>query len=334
MTKKQKSDSQVSSIHGLVVFKGRLAQIEQEKIKTAPIIEDVDQENKIIVSYEVLPYGAGYKCSVLLENQSMAPITEIKARVKYPNSLLLKRHYPPTIRSNVPTTESGQRQINFEIDKLDKNSKQQINFYFAPLLINVKGEFLASMSYINNKGFIRALNLEPIEIKIIPITIQPKIIPSSQIADFLKIDGIKKAIKSHGIGLKTKGNLPLLYFNHMEQLLKMYNFQLIAKDDKKDNKIMWFFGNETSSNSDVLCIAQIINNKVEFLAASKNPTILVSLLTKLSNDFKTSISSTGMVSLEHIYNLECKNCGNVPNYFPEKGETIECQNCHTKQVIW
>jgi len=120
----------------------------------------------------------------------------------------------------------------------------------------------------------------------------------------------------------------------MEQLLKMHNFQLIAKEDKKDNKIMWFFGNETSSNSDVLCIAQIINNKVEFLAASKNPLILVSLLTKLSNDFKTSISSTGMVSLEHIYNLECKNCGNVPNYFPGKGELIECQNCHTKQVIW
>ncbi|MFX1453390.1 MAG: hypothetical protein ACFFCM_21325, partial [Promethearchaeota archaeon] len=194
MTKKQKKDSQISSIHGLVVFKGRLAQLEQEKIKIAPPIEDVDQENKIKISYEVLPYGAAYKCSVSLKNESMAPITEIKARIKYPNSLILTRHYPPTIKSNIPTIESGRRQINFEIDKLNENSKQIINFYFAPLVINVKGEFITSMSYINNKGFIRALNLEPIEIKIAPITIQPKIIPSSQIADFLKIDGIKKAI--------------------------------------------------------------------------------------------------------------------------------------------
>lgn len=330
MTQKQKNKSQ---IHGLVVFKGRLAQGKQEQIEIAPPIEDIDQENKIKLSCEFRPSGASYRCSILLENESMAPITEIKARIKYPNLLVLTRHYPPAIKRSEPKIESGMKQINFEVEKLNENSVQQISFYFIPLIINVKGDILASTSYINNKGFIRALNLEPIEIKIDPISIQPKIIPSSQIGVFLKIEGLEKAIKSHGIGigLKKKANLDL-YFSHAEKLLKMHNFQLITKDNEQ--KIIWFFGNEFESQEDILVIVQLVYSKIEFLAASKNASILVSLLTKLSNDFKGSIASTGLVSIDQIYNLECKNCGNILNSFPEKGMEIECQNCNTKQVVW
>ena len=330
MTQKPKKKSQ---IHGLVVFKGRLAQGKQVQIEIAPPTEDVDQENKIKLSCEFRPSGASYRCSISLENESMAPITEIKARIKYPNLLVLTRHYPPTIKRSEPKIESGMKQLNFEVEKLNEKSIQQINFYFIPLIINVKGDILASTSYINNKGFIRALNLEPIEIKIDPISIQPKIIPSSQIGVFLKIEGLKKAIKSHGIGIGQKKKVNLdLYFSRAEQLLKMHNFQLITKDNEQ--KIIWFFGNELESQEDILVIVQLVYSKIEFLAASKNASILVSLLTKLSNDFKGSIAGAGLVSIDQIYSLECKNCGNVLNSFPEKGMEIECQNCNAKQVVW
>ena len=330
MTKKQKNVS--TGIHDLVVFKGRMAQgTKQEDIQIATPIQDIDQENKIKLSSEIVPFGAVYRFSILIVNESMAPITEIKTRIKYSNLLSLTRHYPPVLKISPPKIESGVKVINFEIDRLNENSKQQINFYFDPLIINVKIETSASTSYINNKGFIRALNLKPIEIKIVPITIGPKIIPSSQVRDFLNIEGIKKGIKSHGIGRMGKADLAL-YFSHIEQLLKMHNFQLVTKDEK--NRIAWFFGMDLDTHLNILVIGQVISNKVEFLAASKNPSILIAVLTKLSNDFKTSISSTGLVSVDQIYNLECKNCGNVLPSFPAKGDAVECQNCHIKQVVW
>ena len=35
-----------------------------------------------------------------------------------------------------------------------------------------------------------------------------------------------------------------------------------------------------------------------------------------------------------IQRLECKNCGAILSYFPQKSQSIECQNCNYEQTIW
>ncbi|MFW9818946.1 MAG: hypothetical protein ACFFE5_05000, partial [Candidatus Thorarchaeota archaeon] len=111
------------------------------------------------------------------------------------------------------------------------------------------------------------------------------------------------------------------------------NFQLVAKDLNK--KIMWYFGTESLIKEDVLVICQIVSNKIEFIASSLNHFLLVSLLIQISNDFKDQLISNGIVkSKDDIYELECRNCGAIFPYFPQKNEPVVCKNCNYEQIIW
>lgn len=320
-----------SKIHGLVILKG--ASTKEKSDESTYSFESVDQENKIKLTHELMPFGSTYRYSILLINESLAPITEIKARIKFPQFLALSRIFPPTISINPPQLdESGDTQINLEIDELSENSKKQINFYLNPMKLNNKGELSTYLTFVNNKDFVRVLNSDEINIDISPLKIEPKIIPSSKISEFLKIEGIKKGIKSLGIATKGKLNSDL-YFDHIEQLLGIHKFQLIAKDDKK--RISWFYGTDLTSKSDILVIGQIVSNKIEFLAASQNHPVVISLLSILSSEFKNRILSIAKIkSIDQIHDLECKYCGGVFDRFPAKGESIECQNCHREQIIW
>ncbi|MFX1338516.1 MAG: hypothetical protein ACFFDK_07890 [Promethearchaeota archaeon] len=319
-----------SKIHGLVLFKG--PQDKEKSDESTYSFERVDQENKIKMSHELVPFGTSYRYGILLVNESMAPITEIKARIKFPEFLIVTRINPTTISISPQSNESGAKQINFEIDELSENSKNQINLYFKPLLLNKKGKISTNVSFVNNKDFIRVLDSEPAEINIVEPKIEGKIIPSSKIVAFLNTKGIKKTIKSLGIATKEKEDMNL-YFNHIEQLMGLHKFQLITKDENK--KIAWFYGMDLNTKEDVLVIGQIVSNKIEFLAASQHHSGLISLLTMLSNEFKKRILSIGKIkSIEDIYELECKYCGGVFDRFPAKGESIECKNCSRVQTIW
>jgi len=328
LPKNQKNDSQ---IQGLIVFKGKLAQIKTREIIEEKKQQEVDQENKIKLLSELIPFGALYRYSILFVNESLAPITEIRARVKFPELLFLIRHYPLSIIFSTSKIGIDETQITFEIDSLDGNSKLQISLYFTLADINVKGEIMLSTSFINNKGFIRTLNVDPTILKLQPFRFEQKNIPSEEIGAFLRLEDMKKAVKSMGVGIKKKPNLDL-FFNHATQLIKLHNFKLITKDEK--NRIAWFFAHELESNEDILVISQIVSNKVEFLATSKDPSLLVSFLSNLSTDFKKSISSTGVVAIDQIFNLECKFCGNILPSFPKKGDSIECLKCNNEQVVW
>ena len=321
-----------SKIHGLVILKG--APVKEKSDESTYTFESVDQRNKINLTHELVPFGAYYRYSVLLVNESLAPITEIKVRIKFPEFLTLTRVSPTTISIAPQLDGSGAKQINLEIDELSETSKNQINLHFKPLLLNKKGEIHTNVTYVNNKDFIRVLDSDPAEINIIEPEIEGKIIPSSKIAGFLKTKGIKKAIKSLGIATKGKKNMDL-YFDHIEQLMGLHKFQLITKDDNK--KIAWFFGMDLNTKEDILVIGQIVSNKIEFLAASQHHPGLISLLTMLSNEFKKRILSIGKIkSIDNIYELECKYCGAVFDRFPKKGESIECKNknCNRSQTVW
>jgi hypothetical protein len=320
-----------SKIHGLVIFKGMA--VPQKTEESTYSFESVDQENKIKFVHELAPFTASYRYSIMLVNESAAPISDVKVRVKYPKFFSLSRVTPPSISIGVPKVDASDiSQVNFEIDKLSENSQKLVSFYLVPIISGVKGKIVSSLTFVNNKDYVRVLNSNPVDIKLKEITITPKTISSSEIQNFLKNEGIKKAIKSFGIASKAKSNSNL-YFNYIEQQLGMNKFQLIAKDEKK--KISWYFGTDTDSNEDILIIGQITSNKVEFLGASNNHESLISILTVLSNQFKNHLLSTNLIdSFDDVYNLECKYCGGILQKFPKKGESIECVNCKKEQKVW
>ena len=89
------------------------------------------------------------------------------------------------------------------------------------------------------------------------------------------------------------------------------------------------------SGKDVLIICQVLDRKIEWLAASSNPHLLISLLTKFITVFEKDMIILGQIeSDEQIYTLECKYCGNILAYFPLKGESIECNKCNYEQIVW
>jgi len=185
---------------------------------------------------------------------------------------------------------------------------------------------------VNNKDFVRVLNSESCEIELEKITIMPKIIPSSYIREFSQIPGMKRAIKSIGIGTQGEGN-PDLYFDLLEQVFLKNSLQRIARDPQKN--ILWYFGSDLESRDDVLVIGQITSNKVEIMGTSKNHHVLISFLTIFTNEFKELILVEEIVnSLNHIYDLECKYCGAILPYFSKKDEEIKCVKCKYKQIVW
>ncbi len=332
MVKKRKKENK---IHGLVLLKTETVQKKSIPERTYKV-EDVDQENKIKLYFNLVPSGSLYRYSILLINESLAPIVEVKIKVKIPNFLELKRYSPTNIDISFPSSdERGFSLINMEIDELNEKSRTQLNLYFTPESLDKKGPLNTVITYVNNKDFVRVIDSEPMEIIINPLNIQPKIIASTEISIFLKLEGIKKVIKSLGIANVIENDTTLnLFFNHVNLILQNHEFQLIAIDNEK--RVAWYYGTDLESRKDILIIGQIVSNKIEFLAASQNHQILIPLLIILSKEFKKHILNIGDIigNVEQIYNVECKYCGTVLPYFPKKGVSIECKNCHKEQVLW
>jgi len=294
--------------------------------------ETVDQEDKIKLLTDFRPYGGHYVLSLQISNESFAPISDVKVKISFPLFFTIIRSYPPTLYIPESFEEEGMSKVNIEFDELNERSSKKINLHFAPLSLGNEGEIRTIVTYVNNKDYVRVIDSDPVSIILDKITINPKIIPSSYIREFSQIPGMKKAIISLGVGISSKGD-PGFYFTILEQVFLRNNLQLIAKD--ADKKILWFFGSDLESRNDVLVVGQIVSDKVEIIASSKNHHVLISFLTLFSNEFKEQILISELAtSLDQIYDLECKYCGAVLPFFPKRGEEITCRKCNYEQIVW
>ncbi|MFX0141804.1 MAG: hypothetical protein ACFFDN_49665 [Candidatus Hodarchaeota archaeon] len=317
-------------IQGLVVFRNVKSQQTQEQDVVS--LEYIDQENKIKLVCKLEPFGSNYLYSLLIINQSMAPITEIKIRIRYPDFLVLCRSNPPKVIIDSDLIEENEKQIRIEFEKLEENSQRQINTYFTPLSLEEKGEIRSYVTFINNADFVRALDSDPVTVKFDPISIERKILPSSEVRNFLQLAEIKRGIKSFGIGIEKVHDFDYLFYQ-LNQTIEDHNLQLITKDDEK--KIAWYFGTELVSGSDLLVIGQLNSNKIELLVASQNPQIIISILTNFATEYSNRLLINGIIeTLNQVHDLECKYCGAVLPYFPTKGESVECTKCKYEKIIW
>lgn len=324
MTDKKKSVN-ADNTQNLVIFKDK-----KENNKFS--FETIEQEDKIRLANDFKQYGGHYRYSLKIYNESFASITAIKIKIDYPKFLAITRSYPLTAYLPESIEEAGKLKTFIEFDELNERSSKDIQLYFTPQSLGHQGELKTIITYVNNKDFVRVLNSEPIGIRLDEIMIMPKIIPSSHIREFSQIPGMKRAIKSIGVGIHSKID-PDIFYNILEQIFLRNNLQLITKDPEK--KILWYFGAEVDLREDVLIIGQIVSNKVEIITLSKNHTELISFLTLLSNAVKEHIVERGIVNhIDRIYDLECKYCGTVLPYFPKKSEEIRCAKCNYKQIVW
>ncbi len=339
MERKTKDKNQKDT-HELILFNEGTAS--DSKVFEPEPLEYVDQEDKISMVYKLVPFGGNYLYSLLITNQSADPITKVKIRINFPGFFKLCRSTPPTLileslesgedESNSDKKEIEQQQVVMEFESLEKNSHKQINLYLCPLFLKETGTIRSFITFVNNADFIRAIDTDAIPIQFDPFSIERKIIPSSEIKQFLEKPWIKKAIKSIGIGLDKQLD-DKYYFEHINGILETHNFQLISKD--QNSKISWFLGADLVSGNDILIICQVSGHKIEWLAASSNPHLLITLLTKFITEFEKEMITLGHIaSNEQIYTLECKYCGNTLDYFPIKGESIECKKCNYEQVVW
>jgi len=329
MAKKNKNWEDVRK---LVLFKEPTTQ-EIKKFESVSL-EYIDQEDKINLVCKSEPFGGNYLYSLVISNKSVDPITEIKIRVRFPRFLKLCRSTPPTITIETINFEEDEEeiQVKIEFEILKGKAQKQINLYFCPLSLEENGEIRSSVTFLNNVDFVRAIDTDAITIQFDPFSIERKILPSAEVRKFLQKTEIKKAIKSIGIGIEKFFD-ENYFFKQITKIIQDQNFQLIIKDD--DNKIVWFFGAELVSGNDVLVIGQIVSGKIEWLAASQNHPLLISILTKFVNTFKEEMIILKQINSEdQIYHLECKYCGNILSSFPGKGKSIECDKCNYEQVIW
>jgi hypothetical protein len=330
MPKKEEEPNPVQT-QDLVIFKEK--DEAQEEVIEKYSFETVDQEDKIKLFSDYRPFAGHFQYSILIDNQSLAPITEMKIKVKYPEFLTLSRLFPPSITIPQIKTENGINQLTLEFDELNEKSNKQFHLHFTPNSLDHMGEIRTIVTYVNNKDTVRVLDSKPAEITLYKIAIEPKVVPSSFIRDFAQTSGIKKAIKSMGVGTGFQNIDSEVYFNFLEQLFAIHNFQMVTKDVAK--RILWYFGTESVNKDDILAIGQITSNKIEIIASSLNHYTLISFLTQFAKDFKQFVKMNDIVSSEDkIYDLECSKCGAILPYFPQKNQLVVCENCSHQTIIW
>ncbi len=339
MAKKEFSEysEEAEGTQDLILFR-ELSAKDSKDIEAEPQ-QYVDQEDKIHLVYKLVPFGGNYLYSLLIMNESTAPITEVKIRIIIPEFFELCRSTPPTltIESLESEDESNdeiirENQVKMEFELLKENSQKQINLYLCPLSLEKKGQLRSFITFVNNADYIRAIDTDSINIELNPYSIERKIIPRSEIKRFLEKPWIKKANKSIGIGIDGIFD-ENYFFDQIVKTIQDNNFQLIQKN--QSNKISWFCGTDLVSGNDILVIGQIVAGKIEWLAASSNPHLLISVLTNFVNIFVSEMMELGHISSQdQVFSLECKYCGNTLPNFPGKGKTIECKRCNYEQIIW
>ncbi len=329
---KKNRDQEQEDMHELILFREPTAK-EIKKFESVSL-EYINQEDKINLVCKSEPFGGNYLYSLVISNKSVEPITEIKIRVRIPRVLKLCRSTPPTITIETINFEEDEEetQVKIEFEVLKGKAQKQINLFLSPLSLEEKGEIRSSVTFVSNTDFVRAIDTGAITIQFDPFNIERKILPSAEVKKFLQKPGIKKAIKSIGIGIEKFFD-ENYYFNQITKIIQDQNFQLIIKDN--DNKIVWFFGTDLVSGNDILIIGQIVSGKIEWLAASQNHPLLISILTNFVNTLKEEMMILNLINSEdQICHLECKYCGNILSSFPGKGKSIECNKCNYEQVIW
>ncbi|MFW9819602.1 MAG: hypothetical protein ACFFE5_08330, partial [Candidatus Thorarchaeota archaeon] len=206
---KKEINKKSSKIHDLVIFKT------EEEPKTKKVdtysFEKVDQEDKIKLATDYRPFSSHFQYSIFIDNQSSAPITELKIKIKFPEFFTLSRCFPST--TNIPNikTEKNVKQINIEYDELIENSKKQIHLHLTTNSLNNTGEIRTIVTYVNNKDTIRVLDSRPTEITINGVIIEPKVVLSSFVREFAQQPGIKKTIKSIGVGIKHQFDPEIIF---------------------------------------------------------------------------------------------------------------------------
>ncbi|MBD3196086.1 MAG: hypothetical protein GF317_13595 [Candidatus Lokiarchaeota archaeon] len=331
------NDLEADKLQKLILFDDSNVSESQALSEQTKVSEEIDQKDNIKLLNELKPIGGKFQYNATISNESLALIKEVNIKIEYPNFLELNRSIPPTLTIVPPRiTEEDEEitttQVKIEFDKIPEGQLKKISLFFNPLQSNEEGEIRTFAAFVNVDDYIRVINSEPMMINLKQTNIQPQIIPSSQIADFLKQAEIKKSIRSIGIGKEEKLDYEFI-FNRLEVILRANNFQFIAKDKKK--QIIWYFGEDLESNTDILVIGQVKSNKIEWITVSENPLLNISLLTQFSNELEENLVRLGIInSDDQLFILDCKACGYVLPKFPKKGKSVECKKCGVDQTIW
>ena len=324
--------AQKDNIQRLVVFEPKI--IPKDKIVDKYTIEKTDQIEKIKIVNKLSPRGVHYNYSILIDNQSSTLILNTRVRILYPKFLEYSKCFPPAIRVFSPIEHEGEeiKRIDLEFEILRQNSSKKIQLLFTSSTKEGLGEFRTLIAYEKRKGKIKAIKSDPLRIQIEKPEITPKIISSASIREFSHNRGVKRNLISLGFGTSKKGALDK-YLGILEHLFLLYNFQLIIKEEERG--ILWYFGNQKQSGYDILALGKIFSNRIEVMVMSENPIILVSLLSLFTENLKEELLTKKFVKSEKlIFDLDCINCGTFLPFFPRKGETIECDKCNYKQIVW
>ncbi|MFW9969536.1 MAG: hypothetical protein ACFFDF_04995 [Candidatus Odinarchaeota archaeon] len=319
-----------NKIQGLIIFK-KVYPLEKADNYT---VEKINKEDKIKFSSNLRPQANRYIYRIVLNNNGSSPISKVKIKVISPIFLNYFGYFPLTINIVPVIKENKENVKNIEIifGELKQKSSQEICLQFTPYISPATGEFKSIITYVNNKGKIKTLRPKPIKIEIEKLILMPKIIPSSHIREFTQLSGTIRVLMSYGIGIRKKLNLNK-YLDMIEHILHSQNLQLITKD--KEKGILWFYGTDTQSSSDILTFSKIVSNQIEIMVYSKNPIILASFLFSFTNILREQVSMKKILkSKVKIFELICNNCGAILPRFPRKGKSAICNKCNNEQVIW
>lgn len=203
-------------------------QTEFIKVKTS----EVSQEDFIKMEIQLGYLGSHVRFTVKITNKSDFPITEIELTLEFSKPLEVFRVSP-----KLEYVKHGKGIVAL-FPLIQEKRSFESTFYLNPDTLG-KGKIGGQLKFVNYKDYVRLFKIEDLEYNLTIPEIQPMQIPTELIEQFNESDQMKRDIRSYGLPEKL---LPTTAFNHITQIIRSKNFQLLTKVDEEDRKIAWFFG--------------------------------------------------------------------------------------------
>ncbi|MHA1733304.1 MAG: PCI domain-containing protein [Promethearchaeota archaeon] len=296
---------------------------------TKPIIfsgggEDIGELQEDLISVEMSTgYVSGFlKVDLGVLNASGDPVEQINLKVDHGEDLRFIQVKP------FQETEKKDKYTRVRLSRVEARSRKALALFFRPVLL---GDYRisGSLQFVNNRNLTRVKELPEVR----SVLAAPAITTTGQITAQEVESHLQqlpaRAIRSYGIPHSLDGN-EAVAFVHIKQLLGSLGFGLVGENDEGagGKKVSWFHGVDTNTGTEFVAVGQVLNQKMEVFASSKDEQGIAGLLTYVSKKLKDRMLSSKIVQeTSEIHELFCPLCGGTIPYYPQVGELITCKWC-------
>lgn len=288
-----------------------------------PVVQEPVEHEALVPSVEVLPVAGQLQLKLALANNSSRSLEGVLVKFLFDGDVRLVRMKPSYAGFDwngeiaMPTIPPGS--IRRVLLYLSPGSCEPVGFDTLVQYQDTTGKFI-------DENVSERINLSP------PTFVKRDTITKEHFHDIITHHLKMKGIKSYGI---PAGLTPTDAYLIIKEILITNAFEFVGEKfiEDKNQFLGWYYTRFKSGDveNEFIVIGQVLNNKMELFAMACDGMQLLSGITFLAKELRTTLVARGTIKDEsELVELVCPSCGGVLDTFPIPGDLHACKFCGAK----